>query len=153
MLQWSAGMLGHRTVAEVLRENAQLKAENARLRAEKAEIDAMRTAMAGQIKNLKAELYRVAPRETDAERAPNAIERLRAAGELDVALAIAVAHRVALEDILSRWKQPKVAAARGELYRQLRTKEYSYPEIGKMFGVDHSSVIYWVKKLSHGKRA
>lgn len=63
------------------------------------------------------------------------------------AIVAKVARRTALPAgaILGRGRTAEVAAARHRAMRALRAMGYSFPEIGRAFGRDHSTVIHAVR--------
>jgi len=59
---------------------------------------------------------------------------------------IALKHGFDRHDLLGRKRQPRISKARHEAYYHFRRKGWSYPEIGRLFGRDHSTIIYGVEK-------
>jgi chromosomal replication initiation ATPase DnaA len=73
--------------------------------------------------------------------------RLAAHGLLETAQALAKEYRVALDDLLGRNRTPTVVRARHHFWMLVRhTLDWSYPEIAKLFGADHSTVLCGVRK-------
>lgn len=62
-------------------------------------------------------------------------------GLLEVIDAIAAAHHVSRDEILSRSRVQSVVAGRRSLCVALRERGMSYPEIGRLVGRDHSTVM------------
>lgn len=63
----------------------------------------------------------------------------------DVGL-IALRHGLEREDLLGRARLPRISRARHEAFYHFRRKGWSYPEIGRLFGRDHSTIIHGVEK-------
>lgn len=59
---------------------------------------------------------------------------------------VALKHGLTRHDILGRVKTTHICRARHEAYYHFRRKGWSYPEIGRLFGRDHSTIIYGVEK-------
>lgn len=56
---------------------------------------------------------------------------------------VACEHGVTVSDILSQSRKYPIAAARHDAMKRIRAElKYSYPQIGRMFDRDHSSVIW-----------
>lgn len=53
--------------------------------------------------------------------------------------------KVGESEILGRSRNPRIVRARHLVWRSLREKGYSYPEIARSCGVNHSSVQYACK--------
>lgn len=68
------------------------------------------------------------------------IAELEARGIYASASEFALEHGVTLEAVLGRSRTKAVVAARHALWRHVRALGLSYPEIGELFGVDHTSV-------------
>ncbi|HSY22337.1 MAG TPA: helix-turn-helix domain-containing protein [Polyangiaceae bacterium] len=74
-------------------------------------------------------------------------QNLEQTGLLNLATRVAADHHVALADLLGPCRLRGVVAARGHFWALLRdTLVMSYPEIGALFGADHTTVIYAVKR-------
>lgn len=72
---------------------------------------------------------------------------LEARGLLDLVDDIARSHHVETFDILGRGRSKQIAFARRHAWAVVRwTFDFSYPEIGRLFGVDHTSVLAGVRK-------
>jgi len=54
---------------------------------------------------------------------------------------IAEAHGVAVDDMVSPCRKRELVAARVDAYRVLKALGFSYPQIARWFGRDHSSVV------------
>jgi hypothetical protein len=54
------------------------------------------------------------------------------------------------DQIRSRSRLGSASRARHEVWRRLREVGWSYPAIGAAFGVDHTSVMYGVKRATVG---
>jgi len=59
----------------------------------------------------------------------------------DIVVAECRAHGVTLADVLSK-RRGRITAARWAVIRRLRADGMSYPKIGAVLGLDHSSVRY-----------
>lgn len=58
-------------------------------------------------------------------------------------------HGVTAEDVCGRGRTAAVSRARQAVWLHLReTTALSYPELGALFGRDHTSVLYGVRKCS-----
>ena len=56
---------------------------------------------------------------------------------------VAKQHRVAVADILGQSRKAYIVAARREAMQRIRNElGYSYPQIGRIFDRDHSSIIW-----------
>ena len=54
--------------------------------------------------------------------------------------------KISKDDILNRVKSPLAIKARTVISKHLRNEYgYSYPQIGRMFGMHHSTIMYYVK--------
>lgn len=58
----------------------------------------------------------------------------------------ATRHTITVRSLLSGTRRRNVTAARLEVMRFLRRRGYSYPQIGLVFGLDHSTVHYALKR-------
>lgn len=67
-------------------------------------------------------------------------------------IAAARAYGVSCEDILGRSRSKTIARARHALWRALRAHGWSYPEIARYTGHDHSSVMYGCSAENRSKR-
>lgn len=81
------------------------------------------------------------------------MDHLRACGLLHVACEIANEHGVTIEAMLGPARHKTVAAARHALMCNLRIRGYSYPEIGRLVGRDHTTVIAAVRKCRTNEHA
>lgn len=59
---------------------------------------------------------------------------------------IAAKFGVTLDEVMDKTREKPVVQARHAIWAQLRHRGYSYPRIGSIFGVDHSTVISAVRK-------
>lgn len=76
-------------------------------------------------------------------------ERLREVGLLEPILAICQKHHVTFENAFGTRHLKSHVAARHEAWHHIRKKsEWSFPEIGDLFGVDHTTVVGAVKKFA-----
>lgn len=74
-------------------------------------------------------------------------ENLRRAKALSMVQRLCAARMVAFERVCGRDRHKSVTRARHEIWSLLRSStEMSYPEIGALFGVDHTSVMDAIKK-------
>lgn len=74
-------------------------------------------------------------------------QRLADIGVLYTALGICRAHHADPNAVFGRDRHKSAAAARRHIWMVLRhTLLMSYPEIGRVFGVDHTSVLYGVRR-------
>ena len=53
---------------------------------------------------------------------------------------------ISIGSVFAHTNEPKAVRARRCVMRQLRAAGWSFPEIGKAFGMDHSTVHYHVTK-------
>ncbi len=75
------------------------------------------------------------------------IKRLAEIGMFDELSAVCRAHHALLEEVLSGSRSPQVVKARRAICVLLKEQHmFSYPEIGRTLGIDHSSAVYAVKK-------
>lgn len=74
------------------------------------------------------------------------MERLVKRELFDEVRAIAKGYGVTVEDVTSTRRHRNTAHARHACWAWLRRKGYSLPEIGRLWGVDHTSVMTAVKK-------
>ncbi len=71
---------------------------------------------------------------------------LRARGLLEVAERHAKSHQVTVSDILGTGRYRTIVRARWAVWREIRsTTDYSYPEIGRLFQVDPTTVMHACK--------
>lgn len=70
------------------------------------------------------------------------VERLAQRGLLELVDERAKAHHVTRTDVLGRSRTKSVAAARQAVYRGLRERGLSYPEIGRLLDRDHTTVMH-----------
>ena len=73
-------------------------------------------------------------------------ERLMARGVLADVAQVCTDTGVSLSAILGRGRTKSVAAARHEAMRAMRRRGLSYPEIGWLFGRDHTTVLMACRK-------
>lgn len=59
---------------------------------------------------------------------------------------VASVHGMGIEDLLSRQRTRPVVRARWEAMVALRSTGRSYPQIGALFGLDHTTVMYGCKE-------
>lgn len=59
---------------------------------------------------------------------------------------IALKHGLTRHDLLGRERFPRISKARHEAFYYFRRKGWSYPEIGRLFGRDHSTIIHGVER-------
>jgi len=59
---------------------------------------------------------------------------------------VAVRHGVRIHEMLSTSREDRVSKARRDLCACLRGSGLSYPDIGRLVGMDHTSVMYAVRK-------
>ena len=65
---------------------------------------------------------------------------------------IAVAHDVSVDDIMSQSRRRTVNRARHEAFALLRSANYSYQKIGRVFQRDHSTVLHGVRMHAERQR-
>lgn len=76
---------------------------------------------------------------------PDAIQdELEARGLLDMVGDVALSHHVTLDEVCSKKRTKRIAAARHAAWAKLRTLGFSYPEIAALWDVTHGSVFYAV---------
>lgn len=64
----------------------------------------------------------------------------------EIAADVAQAHRLTLDDLRQPTHARRIAWPRQEAMAAIRaTGRYSYPQIGRFFGMDHTSVIHGVR--------
>lgn len=68
-------------------------------------------------------------------------EAFAARGLLWLLDGVASAHDVTVDELLAHDRHLRPAAARHDLWRRLRERGWSYPEIGKATGFDHTTVM------------
>lgn len=76
------------------------------------------------------------------------VVRLKEEGLYDLVVEIARQHRVAVGRVLGKERTARVVAARHAVWYTLRQHGdvyYSYPELGRIFGVDHTSIMHAVR--------
>jgi chromosomal replication initiation ATPase DnaA len=61
---------------------------------------------------------------------------------------IAAEEGVSFEDIMRRTRIHRVAKARWKVFAALKKRGWSYPMIARPFGVDHTTVLYGVRRLN-----
>lgn len=75
------------------------------------------------------------------------IFELRERGMLDVVREVCAAHHVTIGQVCGRARHASIATARHAVWTLVRRRfGLSYPEIGELFGVDHTTVMAGVKK-------
>lgn len=67
---------------------------------------------------------------------------------LDLAKQVAMEHGVPLDRMLGRGRHKRTALARHVFWGALRGAGYSYPEIARGYGVDHTTVMAGVKSAA-----
>lgn len=91
------------------------------------------------------------PRHWDIHKKPDVAKFLRRLEEMGIRQEVALLIRprgVSLEDLISRNRHKNVSAARHEIMYWIRNKmKWSYPEIGKLFERDHTTVIAACRKM------
>lgn len=76
------------------------------------------------------------------------ISRLKEMGIFDEVVQLIRPRGVSIEDLISRDRHKNVSAARHEIMYWIRTKlKWSYPEIGRLFGRDHTTVLDACRKV------
>lgn len=55
---------------------------------------------------------------------------------------VAHVHDVTVDELLAHNRSPRPTRARHDLWRRLRERGWSYPEIGRLVGFDHTTVMY-----------
>jgi chromosomal replication initiation ATPase DnaA len=68
------------------------------------------------------------------------VEALRARDLLEDVADVVRDHRVTMFEACSRMQTKKIAKARHAAWAYLREQGFSYPEIGRLWGVSHSTV-------------
>lgn len=66
---------------------------------------------------------------------------LRARGLLPIVERHAAEHHVTVDDIVGERRHLHIARARHAVWRELRALGWSFPEISRLFGRDHSTVM------------
>lgn len=80
-------------------------------------------------------------------RVADVVTNLSRRGLLATAERTAAEYRVSLKDVLSCARHRNASKARRHLWTLIRDSlDLSYPEIGSLFGVDHTSVLNAVRK-------
>lgn len=64
--------------------------------------------------------------------------------------AVADEHGVEPREIMSGSRRKAPSRARQDCWARLRREGLSYPQIGRMFGRDHSTVVYGVQRWERG---
>lgn len=67
---------------------------------------------------------------------------------LDLCAGLARQHGATVDEVLAQDKTPRVSHARQAIWHALRhhpERRYSYPDIGRLFGRDHSTVLAGVR--------
>jgi len=75
-------------------------------------------------------------------------EGLAARDLLELVADVARQHGATVDEVLAQDKTPRVSHARQAVWHALRhhpERRYSYPDIGRLFGRDHSTIIYGVR--------
>lgn len=76
------------------------------------------------------------------------IHRLKEMGVYSEVVDLIRPRGVTIEDIISRNRHKNIAAARHEIMYWIRAKlKWSYPEIGKLFQRDHTTVLSACRKI------
>lgn len=76
------------------------------------------------------------------------LRRLEEMGIRDEVAVLIRPRGILVEDLISRSRQKNVVAARHEIMYWIRIKmKWSYPEIGKLFERDHTSVMFACRKM------
>jgi len=68
-------------------------------------------------------------------------QRLAQRGLLGAVEKVARRHHVTMGELLGRRRFKHIVAARHSAWRELRAKGLSYPAIGELWGVDHTTVL------------
>lgn len=79
------------------------------------------------------------------QQAATVAELLDARGLLDHVKAVVKEHHVLLDEVLGRARTAQVAAARRECWIHMKELGFSYPEIGRIWNRDHSTVMHAIK--------
>lgn len=74
------------------------------------------------------------------------VEALEARDLLAPVADIVRSHHVTVFEVCGRGRTAKVVEARHDAWAYLRRLGFSYPEIGRLWGVDHSSVLTALRK-------
>lgn len=74
--------------------------------------------------------------------------RLQVRGLLAMAEEVALAHHVTVEEVASRARSKRVCAARRVVFARLRSLGLSLPEIGRILGRDHTTVLVGLRKAA-----
>jgi len=61
---------------------------------------------------------------------------------------VASAHHVPVVDLMGRSKSRSVARARQEAMVRVRALGYSFPEVGRIFGRDHTTVVHACRQVA-----
>lgn len=69
-------------------------------------------------------------------------EAFAARGLLWLLDGVAHVHDVTVDELLAHNRSPRPTRARHDLWRRLRERGWSYPEIGRLVGFDHTTVMY-----------
>lgn len=76
------------------------------------------------------------------------MERLEGRGLLDLVAEICREHHVPIAEVLSRRRNAPIAAVRKVVWAELyHDRGLSYPDIGRLFGRDHSTVLFGVRQV------
>lgn len=75
------------------------------------------------------------------------LERMRRVGLLALAESVASRHHITVGEMLGRRRTTQIVRARQEFYVALRRKGFSYPEIGRIVGRDHTTVLHACRGL------
>jgi len=78
-------------------------------------------------------------------------QRIAARGLTGVLDAMSAAHCVTADEILGGSRLARVVLVRHALMRDLRARGYSYPEIGWLFGRNHTTVMYACRSVEERK--
>lgn len=71
--------------------------------------------------------------------------KLRTRNALDITTDIARQHGVEMRELLSRTRTQHVVRARHSVWRELHSRGWAYIEIGRVFLMDHTTVMYAVR--------
>lgn len=67
--------------------------------------------------------------------------RLEERGLLEQCRAIALKHNVLMKEICSRARTKRISEARRKVWKHLHKIGFSFPEIGRLFDRDHTTVV------------
>lgn len=75
------------------------------------------------------------------------IDKLRERELLEPIVEIIRSNHATMEEVCNRSKTLRIVAARHAAWFHLRSLGFSYPEIGKLWSVDHTTVLSATKKI------